>query len=498
MPPGPQASSPRRAVRFIKVAASALALGWGLTAPGPAVASPRADPTSGRAVFTGAASTHPTSLYGNPANLGLEAGWRAYLAGTLTLDQEFIDRRTQDASGALSAGPAVSEVRGSPGGELVITWLPAERIAVGMGMRSAPAEGFMSASGVGYHSLGGKQRDFDFTFAGTFRVSSRFYFGTALSLSSTLLPDLAKQLTYIQSSLRVSFARDTAIAGGTAGTTASCGAGPCGLGNPEAAERYEIEVSPSATLSSLILGFVVRLGSETYIGVSYHTPPGFSVQSSLDGKATVTKAPRDGGETISGDASIDISYPASVEAGLRTPLPADSELVAGVRWEDTSRMAVYDVRLYGTDFAASGVPEWIRRSRGLRDAVALWAGVEQTERERWRLGARLGFERGSVEHERLSPGNNFADSITVDLGAQWRPPGSRWALQLGYGLAYFPSVTVTDSAYSAQNQIECVDSGYDYASDACRATRSGYGIDTASGDYSRYQHAFRLGLRYDR
>ena len=479
-------------------AALVIALASQLVGVAGASASPRTDPTSGRAVFTGATSTHATSLYLNPATLGLETGLRVYLAGTLTVDQEHIDRQLEDSSGALADGRSISDLRAHGGGELLVSWLPSERIAVGMGIRSAPAEGFWSGGGAAFHSLGGDQRDYDFTFAGTFRVSSRFYFGTALSLSSSLLPDLISDPLHVRSALRVSFARDTAIATGTPGLMSSCGEAACGVGNPEATERYQLDVSPSTLLSSLILGFVVRLGTETYLGLSYHTPPGFSVQSSLDGTVTMTQAPRDGGLTLRGDASIDISYPASVEAAVSTPLPRETTLVAGLRWEDTSRLAVYDVRMHGSQLAARGVPEWIRRARGLRDSVAMWAGVEQRERETWRLGGRLGFERGAVAHEHLSPSNNSPSSLTLDLGAQWRTRGSRWAVQLGYGLAYFLPASVTDSAYSVRNQIDCVDSGYDYASRACRATRSGYGIETAAGDYARLQHAFRLGLRYER
>lgn len=494
-------ASPCSSIALAGVFASASVGGYAalsLTAPARALASPRADPTSGRAVFTGAASTHPTSLHINPGTLGLETGLRVYLASTFTIDQEQVDRQLEDADGQLSEGPSVSELRASPGLELIVTWLPSERIAVGMGLRSAPAERFMSGTGLDSHSRGGGQRDYDFTFAGTFRVTSRFYVGTALSLSSALLPDAVRDSLRLRSSLRLAFSRDTAAAAGSAGLASSCGDGPCGLGNPAAIERYDVDVTPSALLSSLLLGIVVRLGSETFVGITYHTPPGFSVQSSLDGEVDLTRAPRDGGDTVTGQATVDISYPASVEAAVRTPLPLGLLGIAGVRWEDTSRLAEYDVRVHGARLAAVGAPEWIRRARGLRDAVAVWAGAEQTDRELWRFGARLGYERGSVPHDRLAPGNNFSDSITADLGVQWRGRGTRWALQLGYGVAYFLPVSVRDSAYSARNQVACADSGYDFASAECRAARSGYGIESAAGDYHRWQHAFRLGLRYER
>lgn len=474
------------------VLASALVAG-----PRLAIASPRANPTTGRAVFTGAASAHPTTLYLNPAVLGLETTARLYLASTLVIDHEQIDRRVEGLDGSLSEGSSLNDVRASPGGELSVSWRPADRIAIGVGLQSAPAERFFSAPGAELHVISGRQRDYSATVGATFRVTSRFFVGTALSLSPALLPEWIADRTGLRSSFEVSFGRDAAASGGSAAVAATCGDAPCGLGNPLAMERYDIDVELGTPLTSLALGILVRLGDETYVGLAYRTPPGFSVQTELSGTSVFTPAAVTGREQARGDATVDISYPASVEAGLTTPLPRDLTLVAGVRWEDTSRLSVYDVRLHGRDLEAAGVPEWLRRARAMRDAVALWTGVEQGEREGWRLGGRLGFELGSVATERISPGNSFTSSLTFDGGAQWRGRGASWAVQLSWGLAYFLPVSVTDSAFSALNQVQCVDSGYDYASEACRAARSGYGIDTAAGDYRRVQHALRLGLRYD-
>lgn len=461
---------------------------------GAALASPRSDPTTGRAVFTGAAHAHPTSLVLNPATLGVDAavGLRtAYVASTLLVEDESIDRLVEDEAGVLSAGPTVSDLRGSPGAETTISWHPAQRISVGAGLRSPPAETFFSG-GAPYHSLGGEQRDLALTFASAFQVSSLFHIGAALSLSRTRL--------------QLRFARDTALEGGTAGLDASCGDARCGLGNPAAAELYDVEVGPASVFSSdnlelslaLSLGFVVKLGTDTYLGVSYHTPPGFSIQTSLVGRASVRRAPRDGGETVTGSAAVDVAYPANVEAGFRAPLWSQLQLVLGVRWEDTSRLSGYDVRPHGRELAAAQIPIWIRRARGLSDAVAMWGGVEQVDRgEPWRFGARVGYELATVDDRDVSPGGNSTRSATVDLGAQWRPGSASWALQVSYGLAYFLPLSVQRSAYSPRNLIACVDSGYDYASAACAAARDGYGIESAAGSYRHLQHALRLGLRYE-
>lgn len=480
-------------------AAAALSLGLSLTAA-PAAASPRSDPTSGRAVFTGAAVVHPTSLLVNPAILGVDATigvYVVYLASTLVVDHQQVDRQLGDEAGEVSPDGSLTSLRGSPGGEVSISWHPTERISVGVGLRSAPAETFFDRRDAGYHNAG-EQRDLMATFAGALRVSSIFYVGAALSLS--------------RANLKLRFKRDTALEGGSAGLASDCGGAPCGIGNALATETYAVDVAPSSPFTNqnlaLTLGIALKLGSDTYLGVTYHTPPGFSVQTSLLGSVEVDLAPRDvpmddptddvDPGKVKGQASVDVSYPASVEAGLRTPLFREYALVAGLRWEDTSRLSGYDVRPHGRQITAAGVPEWIRRARGLSDTVAGWVGVEQYDGgESWRVGGRLGFELASLEDSRVSTSGNSTRSVTVDLGAQWRLRSAPWSLQLSYGLAYFLPVSVDDSAFSAHHTVDCVDSGYDYASEACTAVRAGYGIQTGDGDYQRFQHALRLGARYE-
>jgi hypothetical protein len=230
-----------------------------------AVASPRTDPTLGRAVFTGAASVHATSVLVNPAALGLDAVVRWYAATTLVIDQERIDRQVEAEGGGLSPGPSVSDLRAAFGGELALVRHPTQRISFGAQLRTAPAETFFSPDGAPSHSLGGRQRDIAATVAGTLKVTSIFYIGAAISLGG-----FERYLPQRKLSLR--FARDTAIEGGTAGIDGDCLGTRCGVGNPDAIETYDIEVAPSALLSNqnlaLNLGVVLKLGNETFLGLS--------------------------------------------------------------------------------------------------------------------------------------------------------------------------------------------------------------------------------------
>lgn len=70
-------------------------------------------------------------------------------------------------------------------------------------------------------------------------------------------------------------------------------------------------------------------------------------------------------------------------------------------------------------------------------------------------------------------------------------------IQLSYGIALSPNTSVGRSAFDPRYRLDCVDSDYDYSTRACQATRNGYALPTAAGDYQRIDHALRLGFRYE-
>ena len=473
------------------LAGVALALATGGTAHG----SPRSDPTSGRAVFTGATLPHATSIDLNPAALGLANVDAVYIALTSAIDQLHVDLAPFSAGGLSSPGARVRDVEVSPGAMIAYLYhLAGDRGTLGFEARTNPRESFLEGSqATRYLTLGGGQRDWLASAGASIRITNELYFGASLS--------------HQDSFLRLKYARDTALASTdpTRGIGGNCGTGaPCSLGDPRATETYDYDVG-SKLLSTANLkvnvGVVVQLAPTTWLGVAYHTPPGLAIQTELTGHVDIDRAPRDilPGEVtkLHGQSVVEIQFPASVDAELRTRLPGDVDLHVGGRWEDTSRFISYDVRAFGTTLPRNGIPEWTERPRGMKDAFAFWAGVEQVDTgQRYLLGARVGVETASVSGEQLSPMTFSPASVSVDLGGQWRLSSSLVA-QLSYGLSYYPSVEVTSSEFDPSSQAACTASGYNYTTAACDAVRNGYAIGSANGTYERFQHAFRLGLRYD-
>jgi hypothetical protein len=438
-------------------------------------ASPRTDPTVGRSVFTGAATPHPTSVELNPAALGLGVVPELFFSLTGVADHYAIDRDTATAVDGTEVGA---------GGIFAAIFRPGTRYAVSLEVRTPPPELFpQDKKELGYFSLGKRQRDLLVSIAATIKATSRLYFGATLTHHNTFL--------------RLRYARDTGAERGEAAE------------NPDSAELYDVGVnSPYFSTSNLkfSVGFLARIYKQVWLGVGYHTPPGFNLQTELEGNVEITRAPRDGGAKLPGDAIVDVSYPASVDAEVTAQLPQLFELHIGGRWEDLSRMQAYDTRVTGSQIVPNGIPEWQLRARGMHDSFAAWGGVDQVDYGQvTRFGGRIGFETSAVAPDRTTPLTIAPTSATLDLGMQVRLNSNAGGLgilipntiEFAYGLQYFLPTDVTASAFDPRFYAECAAAEFDYTTRACTAVRNGYAIADGDGSYRRMLHSIRIGLHYD-
>ena len=441
-------------------------------------AEPRQDPTTGRAVFTGATSPNATSLELNPAALELGTVNEVYVAGTAVLDRLAIHRRLEDiATGMLGDGPSLHATELEPGGMIAIVVHAKDRATIAAALNTTPVAWFPSGqNAIRYATLGGNERTYAGVLGASIRVIDELYFGLSIGAQDR--------------HLNLHYARDTALASGDVSG---------GVENPATTEVYNVSVHSELLSTDALtynIGLVYLFSKDTILGVAYHTPPGLAIENSLTGNVEVALAPASGGGYVHGGSTVFITQPASVDAEFRTRLPAQLDLHVGVRWEDLSRMQAYDVRTYGTALAEAGVPEWTLRPLGFHDPVGVWAGVEQADLgEAWRFGGRIGFETSSVDDARTQPMVIAPASVTLDGGVQYRV-GPALVIQTTLGLQYFPSLTVTRSAYNPQDQLTCIASGYDYSTGECENVRNGYALPTMAGDYSRFEATLRIALRY--
>ncbi|HEY4182530.1 MAG TPA: outer membrane protein transport protein [Kofleriaceae bacterium] len=457
-----------------------------------AYASPRSDPTTGRAVFTGATEQSATSVTMSPAAMGLVKQLQFYFGAVATLTQTSIDLKENDIdTGASKDAGSANATMFAPGADVALVWPTSDRLRVGVELHIPPPEKQIEdESALRYHTLGGGQTTFGATVGVSFKVTGSLYLGFGVSHETSFL--------------RLKYDRDTALANGRGdgGVDSDCGGSPCGVGNPLAAEHYNIHARTAFVSGSNIkvtVGFMVKIASDVFLALAYHTPPGLGIQSELNGTASIALPPRDGGGQIDTGSTVVVSYPASVDGEFRARLVHQLELHIGGRWEDLSRFSAYDVRVYGSNVIPNGIPEWQLRARGLHDSFAFWGGLEQIDTgDLIRFGARLGVETSSLTANRTSPMNVYPLALTADVGVQFRfTPGSERRFQISYGLSYFPEVSVGNSAYDARDRLACLDNGTDYSSAACQATRAGYAIGSAAGTYDKLEHALRIGFVYD-
>lgn len=461
-----------------------------LAAASPAAASPGTAPWDG-AVFSGPTAPQPAGVAANPASALLTTnGLHVFVGGVGRLDQLAIDRRIVDESGASTAGPSVRGTTLGAGGHLGVLWWwrPSVVFTFTTGL-PPPDETLAGEAALAYHTRGSRSRGTDLgTVALGSRLTSRIAIGVAVS--------------YGWRSTVLRFARDTALEAGrdpTRGVASDCGGTRCGLEHPAAAETWTIAIDPlydSFENLSLSGGLLVRLPGSILFGLTYQRPWKLG-RLTRTGSATVIGAPRDGGTTWRGSATLFDRQPEVIRLGARFPTWPRWDLVGEVRWRRLGDLGADDVRTYGGDLAAGDVPEITPRPRGLRDAFTGELGIEEVERgQRLRLGARVGADSGAVSEEKMSARAVWGAELTAGAGAQLRL-GSRWVVQLSYGLAYQLPATPSPSAFDPIDRLDCVDSGYDIALPACATVRGGYGAPTAAGSYERWSHVGRLSLRIE-
>ena len=458
------------------------------------VASPLEDNTLGNSVFSGITSPHPTSLGVNPAALGLGGSGNHFFAQTSArLSQITWDRQVVDPnSGELGDGPNASDLIASPGGFLAFYGSVADIGHLGISLSTPIWQRFGQAEEFAFHTSGGSFLQSRLTLAGALRVGNQVHIGVGVSLSYTRL--------------RLQLARDTALSSGTdsiRGINSDCAGQPCGFENPQARQDLDLTVSTQGVSGffdvpgniGLVLGGLYRRRPGSWsVALAIVAPPGAFTALPLRGSASVTNAPRDGGQTIAGDAEIDVRAAESVQIGGRLPLGRELDLHISGRWQNTSRYKRYDLRTIGTTLETSEVPEWIPRYRGFRDTYSLSGGVERKLDFPFRYGARLRVERGAVKRARLTPIQIEGWNATAGLGVEWRATQAI-ALSATYDFTWFPSRTTGAGAFNPNEAVACVDSGYDFAT--CEASREGRGTPTAAGTYGRTDHGLVLSLRYD-
>jgi long-subunit fatty acid transport protein len=477
-------------------------------------AAPLDEPFVGGMSFSGPTSASLSSIYWNPAALGLVRGTQVMVSGAVRLTSTTVSRATIDpatgqplmGAGAVAPGAATAHDVTQPfnwpvgpGAFLGISSdLGGDRFTIGFAtympylqQTKFPLSTPPGSEPTRYQALQIDLRNLALVPALSIRFAGDFRVGIAPG--------------FLFSTGRLSFAEDTSLDGKLPNTSAE---------NPQAAARYDImsgnglgDAKFSFTLGA---GLYYRRGN-LEAGLAYQSRPiGSSVVGvEVAGEDTAANAPPAVAPSVppsnvgapvtcaSGSSSRcvfgDLSYklPDVWIGGVSYRLRPGLEVTAMARWIWLHVHDRIDVRLTGPTLESLGVPEHVVLYRGFRDVWDLRGRVSYWFRERVRLGAELRVETSAVPTSAVNAA--AVDGLTVEPLALvearlWR---HLW-LSAGYGVALMSEVSVASSDFDPGQAGTCAAAGGDL--DACAARNVGRARPTAAGTYTRIVQDFGLTM----
>jgi hypothetical protein len=451
-----------------------------LVAPSPVAATPLVAPRAGGSVFTGPTSAHVSSIFWNPAAAGLMQGFHLLVAGAARLELTRVSRLAiSSADGEPQAAgdrtfPTEEDFVATPGGFIGLTSdLSSDALTVGAAVHMVHSERFPALPSGAYQVEGGGHFGPSLSFTVSYRISGAFYAGVGVSI---LFPKL--DLTFL---------RDTRLE--------ACTATPCGVEDAGTAERWHVETGYDAAFGGAFdpsVGFnggtLLRFG-EWWVGLAIDFLFLGEVRKEAD--LVITQP---GGQIVNARGRVTYDLPLLAHLGIRRPAFGELELVVNASYTRLSSHDAFDVRVVPDPLLV--LPEWIVRHRGMRDAFAVEAGLEQPPATRVRLGGRARVETSAVPSSKVAP--QQVDALTLELagGLELRL-SARWALLATASAALLFPVEADPSAFTPSARIDCAASGFDLDTPACAAAREGRAVPTAAGSYFRAGAELTFGFTYD-
>jgi long-subunit fatty acid transport protein len=475
------------------------------TTAGPATATPLDDPHVGGIGFTGPTTGDLTSIYWNPAAVGLLGRHQFMVGGTARLTSLSADRSSIDpATGLPGPGRELPGVHGrsdlhpldwplGPGAFLAAAASLGNRFTLGVATYTPYAQRvrFDTAAGgeqpTRYHVVSTDLRDLALVPALSIRLGGGVRIGAAPG--------------FLFSVGRMVIDEDTALAGGT------CGSEPCGPENPAAAARYD--VSSGLDLFDSTLAFTLGVGIHVErgpwsIGASYLSRPlGTKEGTEVNGRhTTVTPPPRAGevqlcppdvtGSCVSGHAVYRL--PDVVIAGADYRLGERHTVGAIVRWLDLSQHDAIRMRIVGPAsgaLRAQGLEKELVLHRGLRDVLDTRLRLITRMRHNLELATSFRVETPASPQQSVSAA--FIGGWTLEPSVAARIQARSWLhVSAGYALGFMPPVNVGDSVFDPTAGPACSAAGGDLDNPACAKRTAGQDRATANGRYQAITHSFGL------
>jgi long-subunit fatty acid transport protein len=457
-------------------------------------AAPVATPRIGGLNFSSPVEDMVTSIYWNPAAIGLVRGTHVFLDFTARLSHGRVSRASIDpATGEPGAGlsfPKKDFFFWTPDGfGGVCTDLGSESVTIGVAVYTPFAEmeryGGDTIPGLNaqlrYHRTSSDWFNLYVTPVVGVKFHRRFLAGVGLS--------------YVRSIVKMSFYRDRTIREDYQPDTPNYR-----VEEPSRSERVRIDATDNSL--GFNVGLMFRLPREIDIGFAYRSKAlGVGRQNvEAKGVAEVTRyEDGQGWHTIKGRGRMFYVLPDSVSAAVEWRPRKQWELDLNMEWLHFSVHKDLLFKMSGNAFRAAQMGNWdvnFRHHRGFNDVWRVQVGAAYKPSEKLKVGGAVMYESTAVDTKWVNASAIDEHKVDILLAVRWRPHPSV-SLRFGYSLVVIPLVSVNNSGFHPSLTTDCVTGQVDIVwNEACAGVKEGKGLPTAAGDYWLMVHKIGASVAY--
>lgn len=440
-----------------------------------------------------------TSIYWNPAALGLATGTRVFLDGTLRLTHLQAERQPIDPStGTPYSGPGAlsfeKEKYHSMAPDLFFglsTNLGSDSVVLGVAVYTPYAELDRFAGGtlpgsdgsLRYHKVSMDWFNIYVSPVVSVKLHRRFYVGVGLS--------------YVRSVLNMSFYRDRTIRE---------------TYKPGNEDDYRVEdpyrsemVDLSATDNSLTFsgGAVLILPQNIRLGVAYRSKALGLERSNVEASGRVSVSRYDesapGWVDIKGRAKVYYVLPDSLSIGAAWNPDEKWDLNLHFEWVHFSVHSDILFKFSGNEFRAENMGNWdlnFHHYRGFNDVWRVQLGGAYKPWKGLRMGGGLMYESALVDKKWVNAAAVDNHKLDLLLTIEWYPH-KNVSLHFGYAISFMGRVAGGGSGFDPTRTTSCVTNRVDIVwNEDCNYVDSGKGLPSAAGDYWKLVHRIGFGIGY--
>ena len=209
------------------------------------------------------------------------------------------------------------------------------------------------------------------------------------------------------------------------------------------------------------VGLMYQPSDRTTFGMTYRS----KVELELKGDATLTNVPSlTGVSTLTEDARVPLTTPASLTFSLKQGLTDSLDLLAGATWTQWSDFQALDILSDQSNAGSPGTISQLGTSKygGNGDVIghvsenwhntwALSLGLAWQATPSWQFKTGYAFDESPIPKQYRTARIPSTDRNWLTLGAQWKDANSGWSVDGALGYLIIRDVRVNEQEYTVEN-----------------------------------------------